>query len=112
MNERVIEWAPFRLKKGVDEPTLLKLAEDLQTGFLAKQNGYLRRELIRGKDGEYVDIVWWSSMADAEAAMKNVAASHACTAYFGAMDFDPADPGAAPLHFQVLREFSPARELA
>jgi hypothetical protein len=112
MNERVIEWAPCRLRKGVDEATLLKLAERLQSEFLGAQKGYVRRELVRGKDGEYVDIVWWSTMEDAETAMKNVSASQACNAYFAAMDFDPADPDAAPLHFRVLREFSPTRMLA
>ena len=66
--------------------------------------GYRKRELIREGDGEYVDIVWWSSMEDAKAAMKHVAGSPACNAYFAAMD-NPMDPDTAPKHFRVVREY-------
>jgi hypothetical protein len=105
MSNEVIEWAPFKVKPGIDEKTLLKLSAELQESFLARQKGYRRRELIRTGDGEYVDIVRWASMEDAEAAMKHVTDSPACSGYFGAMDFDLADPNAAPKHFRVVREY-------
>jgi hypothetical protein len=104
MNNAVIEWAPFKVKPGIDEKTLLKLSEGLQEGFLAKQKGYRKRELIREEDGQYVDIVWWASIADAEAAMQHIADSPACNAYFAAMD-NPMDPDTAPKHFRVVREY-------
>lgn len=107
MTSEAIEWAPFKTKRGINESTLMRLADNLQSDFLAKQKGYKSRTLARGKDG-YVDIVWWASMADAEAAMKHVAGSPVCSAYFAAMDFDPADPNAMPLHFTVLREYGEA----
>jgi hypothetical protein len=105
MTTTVIEWAPFKVKPGIDEKTLLKLSEQLQSDFLAGQKGYRKRALAKGKDGEYVDIIWWDSLTDAEAAMKHVADSPACNAYFAAMDFDPNDPAAHPLHFRVVQAY-------
>lgn len=104
MNTEVIEWAPFKVKPGIDEATLLKLSEGLQTGFLAGRKGYKRRELVKAGDDEYIDIVWWASLADAKAAMQHVAGSAACNAYFAAMD-NPMDPDAAPKHFAVVRAY-------
>jgi hypothetical protein len=57
MTEAVVEWAPFRMKLGVDETALLRSSEELQMQFLAKQRGFIRRELLRGGDGNYVDLV-------------------------------------------------------
>lgn len=106
MSNIIIEWAPFRLKPGIDERTLLNLSEGLQSGFLALQSGYIRRELIRGREkGEYVDVVWWASMKDAEAAMSRVAESPACHAYFAAMANETGDPGAGVSHFRRVQEY-------
>ena len=40
MTDQVLEWAPFRLKPGVDEATLLESSERLQRDFLARQEGF------------------------------------------------------------------------
>ena len=45
---QVIEWAPFTLKPGVDEATLLQVSERMQRDFLLGQQGFVRRELIKG----------------------------------------------------------------
>jgi hypothetical protein len=105
MNTEVIEWAPFKTRAGVDEGTVLRLSESLQKEFLAKQRGYEKRELLRAGDGEYIDVVWWASMEDAEAAAKHVSESPTCNAYFGAMDFDPNDPASHPSHFRIVRKY-------
>ena len=107
MNEAIVEWAPFKTKPGIDEATLLKLSEAIQEDFLVRQKGYQHRELVKGKaDGEYVDIIWWASQEDAEAASKLVYESETCSAYFAAMDYDPSDPSAQPLHFKVMRDWA------
>jgi hypothetical protein len=91
MDDMVIEWAPFRIRPGVDEPALLEAAQAIETAFLSSCEGFVRRELAR-RDGGYVDIVWWRSKADADAAMAKTSSSEACERYFGLMDFDQADP--------------------
>jgi hypothetical protein len=106
MSDTVIEWAPFQVRPGIDEKMLLKLSEELQSGFLARQKGYLRRELVKGKeDGAYVDIVWWASMEDAEAAMAHVADSPACSAYFAAMTPESMDAAAGVLHYRLVKHY-------
>jgi hypothetical protein len=101
----VIEWAPFRTRPGVDEATLVRLSQQLQTEFLEKQDGYQRRELVKAGDGEYVDIVWWSSMEAAETAMKHVAQSATCNAYFGAMVPEDGEPSVGVKHLHLIHRY-------
>lgn len=103
MNNRTIEWAPFRVKPGVSETQLLAASTALQEGFLQNQTGFLRRELVRTGDGEYTDIVWWASHAAAEKAMHEVAGSEVCHRYFALMqDADHAEPGQGVSHFTSI----------
>src|SRR5688500_11089819 len=55
----VIEWAPFRLREGVTEAQLLEASEAIQREFLARQAGFLHRELARGADNLWADVVHW-----------------------------------------------------
>ncbi|MGH2626947.1 MAG: hypothetical protein ACRDHY_09895 [Anaerolineales bacterium] len=95
MTPGVIEWAPFRLADGVSEDRLLAASRELQDAFLARQLGFVRRELLRGKDGEWVDLVEWTDRPSAEAVTKAAAASPACLSYFrlmvGGSEVDPAN---------------------
>ena len=100
-----IEWAPFRLTDTADEARLLRASDALQAGFLAKQPGFIRRELLRGREGQWVDLVYWESEDAAARAMEQAANSPVCFEYFQLMaGADHADPGAAVFHF--LRERS------
>jgi hypothetical protein len=102
----VIEWAPFQLAEGVDERTLLDASRALEQDFLAKQKGYLGRELLRQDARHWVDLVRWASRAHAEAAMANVAASPACHAYFKLMaGADTMEPGAGVLHLDRIEQY-------
>lgn len=105
MDGKVLEWAPFRLRPGADEAALLAASERLQADFLARQEGFLRRQLVKGTDGAYVDLVWWRSMAAAEAAMRKAAESAVCAAYFTLMDADHDKPGEGVLHFQEVGRY-------
>jgi heme-degrading monooxygenase HmoA len=82
---RVVEWAPFRLAPGVEESVLLEASEVLQREFLAHQPGFLRRELLRGDDGQWADLVYWEDEAAAGNAMREATASPACQSYFQRM---------------------------
>jgi len=68
--KQVLEFSPFRLKPGVDEATLLQASERMQCDFLSGQEGFVRRELIKGAEGAYTDLVWWESFAASQTAMK------------------------------------------
>lgn len=102
----VIEWAPFRLQSGVDEAALLRASEALQHDFLAHQPGFIRRELLRGGNAEWVDLVYWASEEAANIAMKAAAESPVCYEYFHLMDAEHADPGAGVLHFRRVMTYA------
>ena len=80
--KQAIEMASFRLNAGVTEQQLLKASASLQEDFLSKQQGFIRRELVRGPGNEWLDVVYWSNKVSAEAAMKNAVESPACHLYF------------------------------
>ena len=82
----VIEWAPFRLAAHATEAQLLAASDALQREFLVRQPGFVRRELLKGADGQWADFVVWRDGAAATAAMQAVAASPVCLAYFHLME--------------------------
>lgn len=81
----IVEWAPFELAEGVSEEALLAASDALQAGFLAKQPGFLRRELLRRCGRQWVDLVYWRDRTSVEAAMQAAGSSAACHAYFELM---------------------------
>ena len=102
----VVEWAPFRTRAGVDEPTLLETAEAVQRDFLQHQPGFLRRELLRGADGGWVDLIFWRDEGSATTAMSSAGSSPVCHAYFHLMEgSDSADFGADVLHLYRVRVY-------
>ena len=111
MTDQVLEWAPFRLKSGVDEATLLESSERLQRDFLAHQEGFVRRELIEGAEGAYIDLVWWDSFAASQAAVKSAARSPARRAYVALMDCSDRDPRDEVLLFSILGDYRPKTRL-
>jgi hypothetical protein len=111
MTGQVLEWAPYRLKQGIDEATLLEASERLQRDFLARQEGFVRRELIKGAEGAYIDLTWWSSFAASQAAVKSAACSMAWRGYFMLMDRTTGDPRDHVLLYSVEGSFRPAARL-
>ncbi|MCG8413876.1 MAG: hypothetical protein MI746_06610 [Pseudomonadales bacterium] len=97
----VIEWAPFVLKPDVAEQDMLSAAELAQSQFLRNQQGYIKRELLKGKDNQWVDLVYWKTQEDASAAAMAVHQSPACLTYFGMMEnIDSENPEAGISHYQ------------
>jgi hypothetical protein len=105
-NNVVVEWAPFELVAGTNKAVLLQASAALQQDFLARQPGFIRRELLRGKENQWVDLVYWKSMEAAVQAAHNAAASPVCYAYFQLMvAADHNDPAAGVLHFEQMKTY-------
>lgn len=69
MNKKhIVEIAQFKLASGVTDEEFIKEAEEVQKDFLEKQSGYIDRELLKDKDGQWVDILHWNSMEEAQKA--------------------------------------------
>jgi hypothetical protein len=109
MMSQILEWAPFRLMDGVDEAVLFQHSYQLQQDFLARQPGFVRRELIKGSERSYVDLVWWDSFASAQAAAKLAAESSACKAYFALMDANHGDPADGVLLYDIVSAYGAGR---
>ncbi len=99
----VIEWAPFVAKEGVSDEELLEASKTIQTEFLEKQEGYIKRELFKGEDKQWVDLVYWESYEAAQKATQGAAQSKACLDYFGRMvDVNHEDPGESVFHYHQM----------
>lgn len=107
MKRRLIgEWAPFAVKDGIEDEAVVRASQALQSDFLSKQPGFVRRELLRGEGRQWVDIVYWESRRAAEAVMEAAARSEVCFQYFQLMaDADHAEPGAGVMHFEQVEVF-------
>ncbi len=98
----IIEWAPIKLAAGESEQELLSASETFQRDFLSVQPGFLKRELARKSERDYVDIVHWRSEADAQAIMDKVQSSPACAIYFSVMDMGDGEGTSGVDHFTSL----------
>jgi|ETNmetMinimDraft_3_1059899.scaffolds.fasta_scaffold00926_9 hypothetical protein len=98
----MVEMAPIKLAAGRSEQDLLNASNAFQQDFLAAQPGFLRRELVKAPDGNYLDIVHWRSEADAQAIMAKIADSPACALFFSVMDMGDGDGTSGVEHFSSL----------
>lgn len=64
---RVIEVVEFSAVPGVTTEALVSAAQEAGV-FLARQPGFIRRQLAQRTDGGWIDIVEWSSLEAAQAA--------------------------------------------
>jgi hypothetical protein len=105
-NNKVIEWAPFTLKNGIEEAALIEASKALQEEFLQKQDGFIRRELLKKSERAFIDMVWWESKAAAEKAVLNAEKSPVCFMYFQFMEgADHTQPGDNLTYFEVIGEY-------
>ena len=82
---QIIEFAPFKLAEGVDEPTFIAASDALQESFLSQQKGFLRRDLVRNSDGTWADIAYWESRESVDQAMQKALDDPAALRYFQLM---------------------------
>lgn len=80
-----VQLAPIRLNPGVDEQTLLRESDAFQLNFVSKQRGILKRLLLKGKDGNYADLVFFESKDDADRVAQVETTSQECLEFFKIM---------------------------
>jgi len=105
-SEAVVEWAPFKLRDEVNEAKLKSVSDQLQNEFLVKQKGFVKRELLKKGEKEWVDLVYWESQNDANNAMKSSESSTFCKAYFELMDMSNQDDNSNGVsHLKVIEKY-------
>ncbi len=65
----VIEVATFQLKQGVSPEEFAVVDQALERDYIAKQPGFVSRESAAGPNNEWLVIVHWHSLQDADASM-------------------------------------------
>ncbi len=103
-SKTIVLWAPIELADGVDEDTLLQASENFQDNFVSKQKGFISRQLLKGQDGKWVDLVFWEGKENVEQLLKNEESSTVCHEFFKLMKVeDPNDPGF--LQFELVKTY-------
>lgn len=105
LEKSVVEWAPFQLKPQYREEDLLIVSKKLQHEFLVKQEGFIKRELLKKSARDWVDVIHWKNKELAKKAMKAAGENPACAAYFELMNMEE-DPGEGSLqHYDLVSEY-------
>lgn len=67
--QAVVEWAQAKLLPGVTRAQLMQLSEAMQTEFIARQPGFVSRQVFLGPNGEVGAMLVWESEAALHASM-------------------------------------------
>jgi hypothetical protein len=96
---------PVTLAENKTEEELLLASHRFHEEFGKHQPGLLRRELVRVEGLQYIDIVQFRSMADAEDIMAKEQESPACQAFFSLLDANAAKDFTMPPFYQSLATY-------
>lgn len=102
--ETAIEWAPFIKASGVTDEQLVIKANLVNSDFLIKQKGFIKRELIKKNDKEYADVIYWETKADAVTAGEKVNTCVKCGEYFELMEMG-AKAGEGFSHYTIIKSW-------
>jgi len=80
-----IEVVLFKLKPGVEDMAFVAAAEAMLPDLRAVP-GFVRRELLRGDEGLWVDVVHWRSLSEALAAMDLMMTQPSAGPFMAALD--------------------------
>lgn len=107
MNKHLyIQLAPIKLQAGVDEKTLLAASDVFQTNFVDKQEGVIKRLLLKGKDGNYADLVFFESKDAADRVAEAERTSQECLEFFKIMEMpDENLPDMGVLSFDHVKTY-------
>jgi len=98
---KVVEFVKFKQVKGTDEAKFLDAADAMMED-VSKSKGFIKRELLKGKDDVWADLVHWETMEDAQNAMKEVMKHKTCQLFFSMIDESSTDMN----HFEIKREYN------
>jgi len=107
---KVLELVVFSLREGVTPEEFLQTVGPVST-WAKEQPGFISRELIAADNDKWVEIVWWESLAQAEAAAEAAHSSDRCLPMFSKIQLEDmlflhGQPAIAPVQSRsaVTRE--------
>ncbi|RYE17864.1 MAG: hypothetical protein EOP42_31590 [Sphingobacteriaceae bacterium] len=66
----VIELATFKEKKQLKRDTFEKRDQQVEADYISRQTGYITRRVGMAANGERLMVIYWKTLADADAGMK------------------------------------------
>jgi hypothetical protein len=101
-----VQFAPLRLREGFDEQALLAASDAFQVSFVNRQQGIVKRILMRGTDGSYADMIYFESKLAADRVAAAQAVSQERLEFFKIMQpSDPARPQMRALRFEHVKTY-------
>ena len=100
---RVLELVVYKLNEAVSREQFLATNGPAST-WLSKQPGFVSRELVYDAEGDrWVDVVWWETVEQAQAAAELAMSSESCAPMFALIDMESmlmlhGAPALAPVH--------------
>jgi hypothetical protein len=84
----VVELVVVGLRPGTSGEEFLGTV-DAVSSWIAEQPGFVSRSLVEDRDGgRWIDVVWWRSMQEAQAAAERAMSSASCAPMFGLIDME------------------------
>jgi hypothetical protein len=95
----VLEIVHFRVKPGVSDADVCAASAETQA-WLSNAPGYLARELSKNEEGQWIDIVHWRTLAEAQQAAQQIM-QEPCAANFMAL----LDPEQISMHHVEQKQY-------
>ncbi len=84
----IVEIATFKLKEGVTPDEFYPVDQAVESQHVSQQPGFISRESAVSEDNEWLAIVHWSSMEDAEASMASFSSAPATAEFMSKLEAD------------------------
>ena len=86
--EKVLELVVFELAAGVTRDQFLATVDSVSS-WISSQPGFISRELsYDAQRDRWIEVVWWSTLQDAQAAAEVAMTSESCAPMFGCIDME------------------------
>lgn len=98
--KNALEIAIYKIKNGISDADFIKESTAMEDGFIKKQKGFIKRTFAKSESGEWVDVIYWGTMADAMKASEAAMKSTVCAPMFGMLD----EASVKMHHFEILSQ--------
>jgi antibiotic biosynthesis monooxygenase (ABM) superfamily enzyme len=87
---KVLELVVYKLHDGISPERFLG-TNDAASSWISKQPGFISRELVYDAEGDrWVDVIWWETLEQAQAASERSMTSESCSPMFALIDMESA----------------------
>ena len=87
---KVLELVVYQLHEGISSEQFLG-ANDAVSSWIRQQPGFISRELVYDAEGDrWVDVIWWETLEQAQAASERSMTSESCSPMFALIDMESA----------------------